>query len=151
MNKNQLRLHSSTILILIMIMLLGPATQAFALGSRCYVDVYEYAEYVGAHTRIDGPIKLRNLRTMNGENWDSRIDSLVMGPNAKLRIYENPNYKLTLSEISKHPELMRSLGISAKDVAEESELIFEPNERVHHLGEYNFHKKTRSLRIDCVK
>lgn len=127
------------------------SSTASALGSRCYVDVYEYAEYVGAHIRIEGPTKLRNLRSVNGENWDSRIDSLIVGPNARVRVYENPNYKMTLSEISKHPDLMRALGITAKDVSQESELEFGPNEKIHHLGEYNFHRKTRSIKIDCLK
>ncbi len=151
MNPNQTIIRPKKLLLIGIILMVAPLSNSFALGSRCYIDVYEYAEYVGAHLRIEGPAKLRNLRSVEGENWDSRIDSLIVGPNSKLRVYENPNFKMTLSEMSKHPDLMRSLGITAKDVSQESELVFEANEKIHHLGEYNFHRKTRSLKLDCIK
>ncbi|WP_419635988.1 hypothetical protein, partial [Thiolapillus sp.] len=91
------------------------------------------------------------LGNVKGENWSERIDSIVVGPKAKVTVYENINYKLTLTEMSKFPVLMRSLGITEEDIKEDSELIFGPNSMIHHLGEYNFHKKTKSLKVDCFK
>jgi len=126
------------------------SSSAVAKQEDCWVDLYEYAEYIGEHIRINGPTGLANLRSVNGKNWEARIDSLIVGPSARVTIFEHTNYKLTLTEMAKHPELMKSLGITEKEIREESELIFKPNQRVNHLGIYNFHKKTKSLKIECL-
>ena len=53
--------------------------------------------------------------------------------------------------MSQYPVLMRSLGITEEDIKQDSELIFNAKEMVHHLGQYNFHKKTKSLKVDCIQ
>jgi Beta/Gamma crystallin len=126
-------------------------TSAFAGRNECWVDFYESPNYSGTHIRIEGPVKLRNLRAVDGQNWESRFDSLVVGPKARLQIFENTNFKRTLSEMAKYPDLMKSLGITDEEVKEESDVELRPGEMVHHLGELNFHKKTKSLKIECVK
>lgn len=138
-------------MLMIIVLLFGQNSIAYAKQKGCWVEFYEYAQYIGDHFRLDGPAQLSNLRKVKGDNWDMRIDSLVVGPKAKLTVFENINYKLTLTEMANYPVLMSSLGITEEDIKEESELIFPPGEMVHHLGEYNFHKKIRSLKIDCVK
>lgn len=138
-------------LLMIIVLMSGPNAVAVAKQKGCWAEFYEYAQYIGDHFRIDGPAQLPNLRDVDGENWDLRIDSMVVGPKAKVTVFENVNYKLTLTEMANYPVLMRSLGITEEDIKEDSELIFPPREMVHHLGEYNFHKKIRSLKVDCVK
>ena len=134
----------------LLLWIFGLNSIAVAKQEDCWVDLYEYAEYIGENIRIKGPMGLANLRSVNGENWEARIDSLVVGSDARVTIFEHTNYKLTLTEMAKHPELMKSLGITEKEIREESELIFKPNTRVNHLGVYNFHKKTKSLKIECL-
>ena len=134
----------------LLLWILGLNSIAVAKQEDCWVDLYEYAEYIGENIRIKGPLGLANLRSVNGENWEARIDSLIVGSGARVTIFEHTNYKLTLTEMAKHPELMKSLGITEKEIREESELIFKPNARVNHLGVYNFHKKTKSLKIECL-
>jgi hypothetical protein len=136
--------------LFISILLLGQSTAVTAMGKPCWVDFYEYAQYLGAHVRLHGPLSLSNLKDVDGQNWDSRIDSLKVGPKAKVIIFEHPAYKLTLTEMAKHPVLMKSLGITEEDIKLESELIFGANEKSHHLGEFNFHQKTRSIKIECL-
>jgi hypothetical protein len=126
----------------------GPA-HSFTPG--CWADFYEFSNYIGPIIRIEGPADMPNLQNVQGSNWDSKIDSMVVGPKAQVTLYENPNFKLTLSEMANYPNLMKALGITKDDVHRESELIFNPKEKIHHLGEYNFHKKTRSLKIECTK
>ncbi len=149
MKQNIIRLRGGTVLMAI-VLLLGSSGSAFAKDPKCWAEFYEYAQFIGDHFRIEGPRKLPNLRNVNGENWQERIDSIVVGPKAKVTVYENINYKLTLTEMAKFPVLMRSLGITEEDIREDSELIFGPSEMIHHLGEYNFHKKTKSLKVDCL-
>ncbi len=130
--------------------MVGQASTAVAKQDDCWVDFYDFAEYIGEHIRIKGPLGLANLRSVNGENWEARVDSLIVGPSARITIFEHINFKLTLTEMAKHPDLMKSLGITEKEIREESELIFNPNQRINHLGIYNFHKKTKSLKIECL-
>lgn len=144
-------LSRNSLLFSMVIGLLLWQTSAFAGKNECWVDVYESPNYSGAHLRIEGPVKLRNLRAVDDQNWESRIDSLVVGPKARLQIFENTNFKRTLSEMAKYPDLMKSLGITDEEVKQESDVEFSPGEMVHHLGELNFHKKTKSLKIECVK
>lgn len=142
--------ETSVWLALLIAWMLGPSQTAVAKENECWVDVYEYAEFIGDHIRLEGPLKLANLRDVKGQNWERRIDSLIVGPKAKVTLYENANFKLTLTEMAKHPDLMKSLGISEQEILNESELTFTPNQKINHLGVYNFHKKAKSLKIKCV-
>lgn len=124
---------------------------AYAVDKGCWVDLYDQPSYKGKHARITGPEKLKNLDNVAGSNWDKKIESLKVGPKALVTVYENRNFKLTLKEIANHPVLMESLGITAQDVLEDSELIFRSGVNVHNFGEFRFNHKIRSLKLECVK
>lgn len=124
-------------------------TSSQAKEDGCWAEFFQDSQYAGDHRRFDGPIKLDNLRDIQGENWETRIDSLKVGPNAKVTVFENPNFKLTIKEMGKYPELLQSLGLTEKDALEDSELIFNANSMIHDLSDFNFHDKIKSLIIDC--
>ena len=132
-------------------MLLAGVSTAYAGNENCWAEFFVDSSYAGPHFRLAGPVELDNLQNVNGENWASRIDSIRVGPNAKLVIFENINFKLTLKEMAKYPELLRALGFTEQDVKEDSELIFNANANIHDLSDFNFHNKIRSLKIDCLK
>ena len=142
--------RGTKLMLLIFLILLGQSSVAFAKNTDCWADFYEYAQFIGEHFRIQGPKDLPNLRNVNGENWESRIDSIIVGPKTRVIIFENIDFKLTLTEMANYPVLMKSLGITEKDIKEDSELIFQAKSKPHHLGEYNFHKKTKSIKVQCV-
>ncbi len=98
MDRIQLMCRRYRFVFVVSILLLGHSTTATAFGKPCWVDFYEYAQYLGAHVRLHGPLSLSSLKDVEGQNWDSRIDSLMVGPKAKVTIFEHPSYKLTLSE-----------------------------------------------------
>jgi hypothetical protein len=123
---------------------------ANAQDKDCWADFYEEAQYKGKHFIVKGPAKLENLNKIEGEDWNQRIHSLKVGPKAKVTIFQNPRFELTLTEMAKHPDLMRSWGVSEQDIREDSELIFNENATIHDLGDFSFHKKARSLKVDCV-
>ncbi|MEN8260593.1 MAG: beta/gamma crystallin domain-containing protein [Pseudomonadota bacterium] len=149
MNRIQASIRKIKLCLAVTVLSLGVGNGAYAQKTDCWVDFYEFPNYKGAHVRLKGPIELRNLHTVQGENWEARIDSLAVGPKAEVHIFENIDFKLTLSEMTKYPDLMRALGISQEEVEQESVLVFYANQKSHHLGEVNFHKKTKSLKIKC--
>jgi hypothetical protein len=65
-------------------------------------------------------------------------------------VYQNPRFELTLTEMAKKPDLMRAWGITEQDIKEDSELIFNANDMIHDLGDFSFHKKIRSLKVECI-
>ncbi|MGZ8227601.1 MAG: beta/gamma crystallin domain-containing protein [Methylococcaceae bacterium] len=137
--------------LFVALLLSGVASTAYASDEDCWAEFFESNDYAGKHLRLDGPIQLENLRNVNGENWESRIDSIKVGPKASVTVFENIDFKLTLKEIAKYPDLMRSLGVTEQDAREDSELIFGAKSKIHDLSDFNFHHKTRSLKIDCIK
>ncbi len=150
MNQIQTLFHSIKTMATAVI-LLGTASATYAEDKGCWAEFFDKSQYAGEHFRLEGPAKLVNLHNVQGENWDLRIDSLKVGPKAKVTVFENFNFKLTLKEMAKYPELLLSLGLTEKDALEDSELIFDANAMVHDLSDFNFHDKVRSLKVECEK
>ncbi|MCQ8129439.1 hypothetical protein [Methylomonas rivi] len=136
-----------SILLTAALLVLAPAVHA--KDKDCWVEFFQGSQYSGDRFRLDGPIRLDNLRTVQGKNWELEISSLKTGPRAKVTVFENTNFKLTLKEMEKYPELLHSLGLTEKDAMEDKELIFGANSNIHDLSDFNFRKKIRSLKIDC--
>lgn len=122
---------------------------AYAKDKDCWAEFFDDSQYKGDSFRLDGPIKLDNLHSVQGKNWEKRISSLKVSPKAKVTVYENINFKLTLKEMGNYPELLRSLGLTEQDAKEDSELIFDEKSVIHDLSDFNFRNKVRSLKIDC--
>lgn len=148
MKQTKIKFHGFKSL-LVLIFLFTLSTSIYAKNDDCWVDLYDDTQYEGNHFRQQGPAKLKSLTKLNGENWDQKIESLIVGPKATLTLFENKNFKLTLKEMINHPVLMKSLGITKQDILEDSELIFQSNVKVHGFGEFNFYHKIRSLKIEC--
>ncbi len=134
-----------------LVLFLGLSTGVYAQNKDCWVDIFDDTQYKGKQFRVKGPTQLKTLFKVDGENWDKRIESVVVGPKATLTVFENKHFKLTLAEMANHPVLMKSLGITKQDILEESELIFRPNKKVHGFGEFHFYHKIRSLKIRCSR
>ncbi|MFW5442756.1 MAG: beta/gamma crystallin domain-containing protein [Methylococcaceae bacterium] len=137
--------------LLILTLLLGYGSTINAKSKDCWADFFEDGQFKGKHFRLNGPTQKKNLLKINKENWDKRIESILIGPKATVTVFENKNFKLTLKEMANHPVLMKSLGITKQDILEDSEIILHPNSKVHSFGEYNFYHKIRSFKIECHK
>ena len=136
---------------LVLLILFCISSAVSAKSNECWVEFFSAPHYDGDKFKLSGATKLKNLDSIHGKNWDKKIESLIVGPNTKLTLFENKNFKLTLKEMANHPVLMKSLGITKQDILEDSELIFTSNTKVHSFGEFNFYHKIRSLKIDCEK
>ncbi|MGY6277944.1 beta/gamma crystallin domain-containing protein [Methylomonas sp. MgM2] len=130
-------------------LVLAASTAAYAKDKDCWAEFFEDSQYGGEHFRLEGPIQLDNLTSVQGKNWEKRIGSLKVGPSAKVTVFENPDFKLTLMDAHKHSELLNSMGLSEQDAKEDSELIFDEKSKVHDLSDFNFRNKISSLKIDC--
>lgn len=131
------------------IVALGCVSVSHAKDKDCWAEFFQNSQYGGDRFRLEGPIQLDNLHSIQGKNWEKRIGSLKVGPKAKVTVYENTNFKLTLKEMGKYPELLHSLGLTEQDVKEDSELIFDEDSVIHDLSDFNFRNKIRSLKIVC--
>ena len=148
MNQTKLMLKTAKAMVTILVFWSAVST-AYAKDKECWAEFFQGSQYAGKQFRLEGPVQLENLRNVDGENWESRIESLKVGPKAKLSVFENTNFKLTLKEMEKYPDLLRSLGLTEKDAMEDKELIFIANSTIHDLSDFNFRNKIRSLKIDC--
>ncbi|OQK15766.1 hypothetical protein AU255_16350 [Methyloprofundus sedimenti] len=149
MRKNQIALYGVKTIFFIVVFF-GVNSNVYARNDDCWVDLYDATQFEGKHIRLKGPVNLANLLKVQGENWDKKIESIVVGPKATLTVFENKNFKLTLSEMANNPTLMKSLGITEQDILEDSELIFHANSKVHGFGEFEFYHKIRSLKVNCI-
>ena len=136
--------------VFVVMALIVQGSNAYAEDKGCWADFFEGTQYTGKHFLLEGSTQLENLSNVKGENWNLRIDSIKVGPKAKVTVFENPNFKMTLKEMAKYPELMHSLGITEQDIREDSELIFNANAKIHDLSDFNFHKKIKSLKVECI-
>ncbi|MEQ1484148.1 beta/gamma crystallin domain-containing protein [Methyloglobulus sp.] len=148
---NQIQLVFRCFKTVFVVMLLSlTASNAYAEEKECWANFFEHAQYEGKRLHIEGPAQLENLNKVNGEDWNQRIHSIKVGPKAKVTVYQNPRFELTLTEMAKKPDLMRAWGITEQDIKEDSELIFNANDMIHDLGDFSFHKKIRSLKVECI-
>jgi hypothetical protein len=144
-----IRLPSPAKTVLISTLLLIFSTLSYAADNPCRVDVFAEPDYAGKHTQITGPAEFKTLTNVNGEDWAEQIHSLKVGSKAKITVYKNTDFKLTVPEVAKSPELMNSLGVTEKDVKEDSMLIFNEDATIHDLSDFSFHKKIKSLKVEC--
>jgi Beta/Gamma crystallin len=136
--------------LLIALLLSGMSINIYAEEKDCWGNFFEGVDYSGKRLYVQGPAQLEKLTKVESDNWDKRIHSLKVGPKAKVTVYQNPRFELTLTEMAKKPDFMNSWGITEQDIKEDTELIFNADDAIHDLGDFNFHKKIRSLKIECL-
>ncbi|QSA96304.1 hypothetical protein [Methylococcus sp. EFPC2] len=115
----------------------------------CWLDIYDQTDFKGNHVRIEGPAELASLAKLNGENWDNRIDSLVVGPKAQVLAYRQESFKEDTSGPIYHGDALKNWKESPKTYSD-VEIAFGPDHKEHHLGELNFHHNINSLKIKCL-
>jgi hypothetical protein len=92
----------------------------------CYIDVWVKANFEGESVRIQGPAEYASLIFAQGD-WDDRISSLRVGPNAFVIAYQDPNFG-------------------------DRQVTFGPDDEVADLGDLKFDDEIDSIRvIDSMK
>ncbi|MBS1213680.1 MAG: hypothetical protein H6R26_2297 [Proteobacteria bacterium] len=128
--------------------LLAVADGVSAAGD-CWLDIYDKTNFEGAHVRIGGPADLPDLSKLEGQDWSSRIDSLIVGPKAQVIAFRMENFKEDQTGQPYHGDAIKNWGGDAKSYSDQ-EITFSPGQKEHHLGELNYHQNINSLKIRCV-
>jgi hypothetical protein len=106
----------------------SPPTDMAANG--CWVQIFEREKMntAGAWDVINGPGEFSTLYKLPGARyarWDDRIDSLIVGPHAKVPLWAN-------------------------DYFDDEQLQFGPDSHISALGDYDFEHEPESIKIEYV-
>lgn len=61
--------------------------------SGCWVKLYDKKDYSGDSFLLVGPVELPVMTGPFGFNWENKVRSLEVGPNANLTIFDNRNFR----------------------------------------------------------
>lgn len=98
------------------------------VDKNCWADLFEDTGFDldDPHVRVLGPFESATLEDVAGQKWNNEIESLVVGPNARVYAYKDRDFSGT-------------------------EGIFVANQRISDLGELALSDDIESLKIKCGK
>jgi hypothetical protein len=96
------------------------------VDKACYAEIFEDNDFDkdDPHVRIQGPAQIANLEDYSGRNWNNEIESVIVGPNATMRVYSDKDFK----------------GI---------EVVLPANKRVAELSVVNMGNEIESIKVSC--
>ena len=62
-------------------------------NSGCWVKLYDKKDFNGDSFLLVGPVELPVMTGPFGFNWENKVRSLEVGPNANLTIFDNRNFR----------------------------------------------------------
>lgn len=102
--------------------------------SPCWVSIFDGKDYQPPTARLTGPTFVKSpkarpvdevdLRNVGGRDFIDRIDSLIVGPRARITVYDQPRYS----------------GNS---------LSFGSGEQVPDLAAHGFENRIKSIKVEC--
>jgi hypothetical protein len=96
------------------------------VDKACWTEIYEDTDFDvnDPHVKIQGPTEIATLKDYSGRNWNNEIESIVVGPNAHIKVYSDKDFKGT-------------------------ELELTPNKRANDLSKLNMSDEIESLKVTC--
>lgn len=96
------------------------------VDKACWTEIYEDIDFDvnDPHVKIQGPTEIATLKDYSGRNWNNEIESIVVGPNAHIKVYSDKDFKGT-------------------------ELELTPNKRANDLSKLNMSDEIESLKVTC--
>jgi hypothetical protein len=96
------------------------------VDKACYAEIFEDSDFDkdDPNVRIQGPAQITNLTDYSGRNWNNEIESIIVGPNATMRVYSEKDFK----------------GI---------EVVLPANKRVAELSVVNMSDEIESIKLTC--
>ena len=64
-------------------------------AGECWVDLYDQPNFLGTRAHIEGPVEMPSLKSVSGEVWSNRIESLKVGSEARLIAFKAENFGLS--------------------------------------------------------
>lgn len=98
------------------------------VDKNCWVELFEDTDFDvdDPHVRVAGPFQSATLEDVAGQNWNNEIESLIVGPNAMVYAYKDPDFSGT-------------------------EVAFVANQRNSDLADLDMSDNIESLKIQCGK
>ena len=96
------------------------------VDKNCWIEIFEDDNFDvdDPHVKLQGPKEFSSLKNLAGKDWNNDIESVIVGSNAKVRAYEDKDFKGT-------------------------ELAFAPGQRVPNLGKLDMANDIESMKIAC--
>lgn len=96
------------------------------VDKNCWIEIFEDDNYDmdDPHVKLQGPKEFATLKNLAGKDWNNDIESVIVGSNAKVKAYEDKDFKGT-------------------------ELAFAPGQRVPNLGKLDMANDIESMKIAC--
>lgn len=96
------------------------------VDKNCWIEVFEDDNYDAddPHVKLQGPKEFATLKNLAGKDWSNDIESVIVGSNAKVKAYEDKDFKGT-------------------------ELAFAPGQRVPNLGKLDMANDIESMKVAC--
>ncbi|MCS6302639.1 MAG: hypothetical protein H8K07_03095 [Nitrospira sp.] len=104
----------------------APDVELKTVDKACWAEIYEDTDFDvnDPHVKIQGPTQIATLKDYSGRNWNNEIESIVVGPNAHIKVYSDKDFKGT-------------------------ELELTPNKRANDLSKLNMSDEIESLKVTC--
>lgn len=118
-------------------------------AGECWVDLYDQPNFSGTLAHIEGPVEMPSLKSVSGEVWSNRIESLKVGPAARLIAFKAENFDISHTGPVAHPDAFESWGQSEIPAYHDLEISFGPGKKESHLADLHFHKSINALKIFC--
>jgi hypothetical protein len=99
-------------------------TVTFAESTGCWAKIFDGRNFTGRALTLLGDQSLANLEFPVGNDWEGDIDSLEVGPKAKLVLFKDENFA-------------------------DKQRALQPNEKVSDLHKNIFSEGVESLRLTC--
>lgn len=76
-----------------LIVALLPLSRKVSAGDDdgCWIEIYDLDHFTGPKLRLKGPISIRATSALEG-GWKDRIDSILVGPKARVEVWEDEDY-----------------------------------------------------------
>lgn len=94
--------------------------------NKCWAEIYMNSDFDknGPRLLLVGPHELATLKGLNDQNWNNDIESIIVGPEALMVLYEHPEF-------------------------EGRTLIVAANQTLSNLTDAQMKNKSESLRLSC--
>jgi Beta/Gamma crystallin len=105
---------------------LGADLETQVVDKNCWIEIFEDDNYDAddPHVKLQGPKEFATLKNLAGKDWNNDIESVIVGSNAKVKAYEDKDFKGT-------------------------ELAFAPGQRVPNLGKLDMANDIESMKVAC--
>ncbi len=109
----------------------GPVRNELEDARGCWVQVYSDQKYSGDNDIIIGPRRIMDLKSTSAvqgrdQDWNNRIQSLIVGPSARVYLWRDKHQRDTRVEFAPNSTIPDLRPFRMSGEAESLEVVYEP-------------------------